>query len=102
MLYWYGQAVSLPMYCIRTAMKYHFKADNCLCACVMVPVICLSSANLTDITTPIAWTSYSYPLYSFGVSYNSSKGIAFVPFCIMATSCICTLLQSISKNNWKI
>ena len=53
---------------------------------------------LADITTYVAWTPYFCYLGSLGASYGNSEGIVSVPCCIIAASCIFTLLGAISKN----
>ena len=59
MLYLHTYVVSLPIYGIWTAMKYHFNTDNHALACVIVPVKGFGSSDFTNITTHAAGTFYS-------------------------------------------
>ena len=91
-LYWYAYAVSLPVYRIQIAMKYYFNADNHACTYALVLVNGFGLANLIDITTLVVVTSYSCYQAGSRVSYSYSVDILAIPYCIVAVSCIYTLL----------
>ena len=74
----------LPVYEIWTAMKYHFRADNHTFTRVVVAVNGFSAANLTDITTCVASTSYSFYQDGPGAFYSYTAGIASNPCCMIA------------------
>ena len=59
-------------------MKYHFSADNYTHGCVVAPVNGFNSANIRNIATHAAVTSYSCCPDSAGASYDFSTGIADV------------------------
>ena len=63
----------------------------------MAPVNSFSSASFMDIATCIAATSYSGPWDSLGASYGYFSGVVGVSRCIMAASCVYTLLGAISS-----
>ena len=92
--------MSLPMYGIWAAIKYHFRADNHTYACVAALANGFDSANLINTTTCISWTSYSCYQDGAGVSYDYSAGIAAVIYCIMAVTCIPTHLGAHFFNVW--
>ena len=61
----------------------------------MVPVNGFDSASFTDIAIRIGWSSYSGLWDGPGTSYCSVAGVIGVSHCIMAASCIPTLLGAI-------
>ena len=61
----------------------------------MAPVNSCSSASLMDIAMHMSGTSYSGCWGGFGASYSYFAGIFGVSHCIMAVSCIYTLLAAI-------
>ena len=79
-------------------MKYHFSAENHACACIMVSLNGLSSANSSNNNTFIDIDSCFCHQDCLRASYGYFSGIATIPFCIMAASCICTLLRAIFFN----
>ena len=88
----------LSIHGLQTAMKYHFKSDNHAHTCVIAPLYGFSLVILTDITTHVVWIYYSYHWDGPGASYIYFAGIASSFHCIMAVSCIYTLLEAISKD----
>ena len=72
-----------------------FRADNHALSCIVVPVNSFSSAIFTDIVIHISETSYFGHWDNPGASYCYSAGIVGVSHCIMAESCIRTLLRDI-------
>ena len=88
----------LPMYGIWTAMKYSFTAYNYALAWVVELVNGFDSAIFLDITTNVARVSFSSCQDSPGASCCYSSGIIDVSHCIMAISCICTLLGAVFIN----
>ena len=76
-------------------MKYHYNADNHTLACVIAPVNGFSSANFIDIAKCVDVTSYSSLQDGPGAFYCYSAGVIGISHCIMAVSCICTLLGAI-------
>ena len=79
-------------------MKHYFNANNHAIACFMAPVNGFTSANSTNTATHIAKASYSVCCDSPGASYFYSSSIIAVPYCILAASCIFTLLGAIFFN----
>ena len=97
-LYWHAYAGLLPINRIQIAMKYCIKAENHAFACIMAPMDVFYSACFVDITTDIAGTSYFSCWDSFGTSCCYSVGIVDISYCIMAISCIPTILRTILFN----
>ena len=95
MLCRHTQAVLLSIYRIQTSTKYHFRADNHACTCVIAPVNGFVSNYFTDLTTYISYTSYLYCHGGPGVFY-SCFCIASILYQIIVVSCIFTLLEAIS------
>ena len=74
------------------AIEYHFRADNHALSYIMALVNGFSSASFTDIAMVVAKTTYSSLWDGSGASYCCSAGVVGIPHCIMAVSCIYTLL----------
>ena len=91
-LYWHACMMSLPVYGIRIAIKYCLRADSHALAYVVAPVNGFGSASFMDITTCVVWNSYSGIWDGPGTSYCYVASVASVSRCIMAASCIRTLL----------
>ena len=73
-------------------INQHFRADNHALACAMVPLNGFISASFMHIAIQVAGTSYSGPRVGPGASYCYSAGVVGILCCIMAASCIHTLL----------
>ena len=63
----------------------------------MVPVNGFGSASFMDIATCVAGSSYSGLLDGPGASYCYAAGVVGISCCIIAASCIRTLLDAISS-----
>ena len=78
-------------------MKYLFSTDNHAYAYSAALLKGFGLANLTDIATHIARTSYFCHWDGPGTSYVYFAGIASVIYCIMIVFCIFTILRAIYK-----
>ena len=82
-------------------MKYYFNTGNHTCTYIIALIKGFSSINTTNIATGVhvSLTLYSCFWEGPGASYSYSAGIASVPYCRIAASCIYSLLQSTYKDN---
>ena len=87
-LYWHTCTVSLPIYGIQTATRYHLKVDSHALTYIVAPVNGFGSASFTDIATQIASSSYSGLWDGPGAFFCYVAGVVGISRCIIAASCI--------------